>query len=240
MGRFDNKGFVVTGGASGIGEATTRGLVAEGGRVVVADLQAERGEALVAELGPAVVFIHTDVTREEDIENAVNLAVEQFGHLDGMVNNAGIVGAIGSIRDTSIEAYDHTMAILSLPQALPEPLAQCRLDPFRCKGNQAQPDTHRIEDGIGNRRRYWPHRPLPYPHIGLPRPIDQDGIDLRRVLKTQNRVAVPIATGDAVLVKCHLLLQRPAGSLQERTLKLVADAVRIDNLSGIACDEGFL
>jgi NAD(P)-dependent dehydrogenase (short-subunit alcohol dehydrogenase family) len=113
MGRFDNKGFVVTGGASGIGEATTRALVAEGGRVVIADLQAERGEALAAELAPAVVFIRTDVTREEDIENAVNLALEQFGRLDGMVNNAGIVGAVGSIRDTSVEAYEHTMAILS-------------------------------------------------------------------------------------------------------------------------------
>ncbi len=113
MGRFDNKGFVVTGGASGIGEATTRALVAEGGRVVIADLQVGRGEALASELAPAVVFIQTDVTREEDVENAVNLAVEQFGRLDGMVNNAGIVGAVGSIRDTSIEAYDHTMAILS-------------------------------------------------------------------------------------------------------------------------------
>lgn len=113
MSRFDNKVFVVTGGASGIGEATTRGLVAEGGRVVVADLQVDCGEALASELAPAVVFIQTDVTREEDIENAVTFALERFSRLDGMVNNAGIVGAVGSIRDTSIEAYEHTMAILS-------------------------------------------------------------------------------------------------------------------------------
>ena len=113
MVRFVNKVFVVTGGASGIGEATTRKLVAEGGQVVVADLQLDRGEALAAELAPAVVFIQTDVSREPDIEAAVSLAVQHFGHLDGMVNNAGIVGAIGSIRETSVEAYDHTMAILS-------------------------------------------------------------------------------------------------------------------------------
>ena len=113
MSRFDNKVFVVTGGASGIGEATTRGLVAEGGRVVVADLQVDCGEALASELAPAVVFIQTDVTREEDIENAVTFALERFSRLDGMVNNAGIVGAVGSIRDTSIDAYEHTMAILS-------------------------------------------------------------------------------------------------------------------------------
>ena len=113
MARFENRVFVVTGGASGIGEATTRGLVAEGGRVVIADLQRELGEALAAELGAAVRFICTDVTREEDVESAVTLALDHFGRLDGMVNNAGIVGAVGSIRDTSLEAYEHTMAILS-------------------------------------------------------------------------------------------------------------------------------
>ena len=72
------------------------------------------GAAVIIDIGVVgEAQIKADVTREEDIENAVNRAVEQFGHLDGMVNNAGIVGAIGSIRDTSIEAYDHTMAILS-------------------------------------------------------------------------------------------------------------------------------
>ena len=53
MSRFKDQGFVVTGGASGIGEATTRGLVAGGGRVIIADLQADRGEALAEELGSA-------------------------------------------------------------------------------------------------------------------------------------------------------------------------------------------
>jgi NAD(P)-dependent dehydrogenase (short-subunit alcohol dehydrogenase family) len=113
MNRFVNETVLVTGGASGIGEATTRAIVAEGGRVVIADLQEERGAALVGELGESVVFQRTDVTREEDIMAAIALAEEAFGGITGMVNNAGIVGAIGSIMDTSVEAYDRTMAILS-------------------------------------------------------------------------------------------------------------------------------
>lgn len=113
MSRFKDQCVVVTGGASGIGEATVRSIVGEGGSVVIADLQDERGRALVSELGAAAIFYHTDVTREEDIAGAIALAQKTFGPLTGMVNNAGIVGAIGSIMETSAEAFDHTMAILS-------------------------------------------------------------------------------------------------------------------------------
>ena len=70
MARFDGEVVVVTGGASGIGEATVRAIVSEGGKVVIADLQEERGRALVEELGAATRFHFTDVTREEDIERA--------------------------------------------------------------------------------------------------------------------------------------------------------------------------
>lgn len=113
MSRFEGQCVVVTGGASGIGEATVRGIVTEGGKVVIADLQQECGQALAAELGEAAVFIKTDVTIEADIAAAVALAESQFGPLTGMVNNAGVVGAIGSILEVSAEAYDHTMSILS-------------------------------------------------------------------------------------------------------------------------------
>jgi NAD(P)-dependent dehydrogenase (short-subunit alcohol dehydrogenase family) len=113
MSRFEGQVVVVTGGASGIGEATVRAIVAQGGSVVIADLQEDRGQALVAELGAASVFIKTDVTNEIDIAAAVALAESQFGKLTGMVNNAGVVGAIGSILEISAEAYDHTMSILS-------------------------------------------------------------------------------------------------------------------------------
>ncbi len=113
MGRFTGHCVVVTGGASGIGEATACAIVEEGGSVVIADLQEQRARALVSQLGAAAIFHHTDVTQEDDIVGAIALAQQQFGPLTGMVNNAGIVGAIGSIMDTSAEAFDHTMAILS-------------------------------------------------------------------------------------------------------------------------------
>lgn len=113
MGRFEGKTIVVTGGASGIGEATVRKIVSEGGQVVIADLQSDLGEALVTELGSSTRFIKTDVTQEQNIIDAIELAQSEFGTLDGMVNNAGVVGAIGSILEISAEAYDHTMSILS-------------------------------------------------------------------------------------------------------------------------------
>lgn len=113
MGRFDGSCIVVTGGASGIGEATVRSICAEGGKAVIADLQRERGAALAQELGAACAFHATDVTSEEDIVAAIDFAQQQFGPLSGMVNNAGVVGAIGSIMETSVEDFDHTMAILS-------------------------------------------------------------------------------------------------------------------------------
>lgn len=113
MGRFEDKVIVVTGGASGIGEATTRGIISEGGKVVIADLQNDAGEKLARELGAQARFIRTDVTLEQDIISAITLAEADFGKLDGMVNNAGVVGAIGSILEITAEAYDHTMSILS-------------------------------------------------------------------------------------------------------------------------------
>jgi NAD(P)-dependent dehydrogenase (short-subunit alcohol dehydrogenase family) len=104
---------VVTGGASGIGESVVRNVVEAGGTAVIADLQEERGQALRQELGDAVRFQRVDVTAIEDLYAATALAEDQFGPLTGMVNNAGVVGAIGSILDTTAEQYDRTMAILA-------------------------------------------------------------------------------------------------------------------------------
>ena len=83
--------FLVTGGASGLGAATTRMLAAEGGRVVIADLNDEQGRALAGELGAAARFVRTDVTDEATSKAAVAAAVEGFGGLHGLVNCAGIV-----------------------------------------------------------------------------------------------------------------------------------------------------
>lgn len=110
--RLRGRVAVVTGGACGIGEGTVRRFVEEGASVIISDLQAEAGEALANELSAAARFIRTDVTQEADVAAAVDLAVREFGRLDCMINNAGIVGAIGSIKDTSAKAWDATIAVL--------------------------------------------------------------------------------------------------------------------------------
>lgn len=112
MGRLDGKVAVITGGASGLGEGTVRRFVEEGARVVVADIQEEAAHDLVALLGDATRFCRTDVTEEADIEAAVSAAVAEFGRLDCMFNNAGIVGAVGSITETPVEAWDESLSIL--------------------------------------------------------------------------------------------------------------------------------
>ncbi len=112
MGKLEGKAAVITGGASGFGEASGRLFVSEGSKLVIADINDERGEKLSGELGSAVSFMHTDVTREAEVKAAVDHAVEKFGRLDIMFNNAGTVGTAGaSIEEMDAEAFDDTMAI---------------------------------------------------------------------------------------------------------------------------------
>ncbi|WP_373761487.1 SDR family NAD(P)-dependent oxidoreductase, partial [Jeotgalibaca porci] len=88
--RLTDKVAVVTGGASGIGEATVRKFVAEGAKVVIGDLNKERGQALAEELGDAAIFVAIDVTKASDWEEVKKQALEAFGTVDVLVNNAGI------------------------------------------------------------------------------------------------------------------------------------------------------
>jgi 3-hydroxyacyl-CoA dehydrogenase / 3-hydroxy-2-methylbutyryl-CoA dehydrogenase len=80
---------IVTGGASGLGEATVRMFVAEGGNVGILDLDEEGGKALASELGESAIFIKTDVTAEDDVNGAIAETVEKFGPLHFLVNCAG-------------------------------------------------------------------------------------------------------------------------------------------------------
>jgi len=91
--QIENSVFLVTGAGSGLGAATARMVVAAGGRVIIADVNREGGEALVAELGSNALFAHTDVSDEASAAAAVDLAITRFGALHGLVNCAGIAPA---------------------------------------------------------------------------------------------------------------------------------------------------
>ena len=82
--------FIITGGASGLGEGTVKEFVQGGANVVIADLQADKGQALEQSLGNKARFLSTDVTSEDDGKAAVALALREFGGLQGLVNCAGI------------------------------------------------------------------------------------------------------------------------------------------------------
>ncbi len=106
--------FLVTGGASGLGAAVTRMLVAEGAQVVVADTNKQAGEAIAAGLGVPVRFIQTDVTSEADGNAAVQLATQTFGHLHGLVNCAGVAPGeriIGRNGPHRLESFSRAITI---------------------------------------------------------------------------------------------------------------------------------
>ncbi|MDH5237279.1 MAG: glucose 1-dehydrogenase [Acidimicrobiia bacterium] len=112
VGRLDGKTAVITGGASGIGEGSVRAFVAEGANVVIADLRLDAAQALAEELGDAAIGVAADVSAEADVAAAVDAAVEHFGRLDCMFNNAGIVGAVGPIAEMDVADFDRTIAVL--------------------------------------------------------------------------------------------------------------------------------
>jgi NAD(P)-dependent dehydrogenase (short-subunit alcohol dehydrogenase family) len=116
--RLNNKIAVITGGCSGIGRATVERFVAEGARVLLADIQDETGHAIAAEYKGQVVYRNCDVTRESDIAATMDAAVAAFGGLDIVFNNAGAGGARVSIEDITGEAWDQTHALLLRSVAL--------------------------------------------------------------------------------------------------------------------------
>ncbi len=88
--QIQGNSFLVTGGASGLGEAVVRAISNRGGQVIIADLNADAGQALVSELGENVRFVRCDVTSGDDVQAAVDLAEKDFGSLQGSINCAGI------------------------------------------------------------------------------------------------------------------------------------------------------
>jgi 3(or 17)beta-hydroxysteroid dehydrogenase len=111
--RLAGKIALISGAARGMGAAEARLFAREGARVVFGDVLEAEGHAVQAEIlakGGESVFVRLDVTRESDWEGAVALAVQRFGKLDVLVNNAGI-GAAGRVEDTTAGAWDRVMEV---------------------------------------------------------------------------------------------------------------------------------
>ncbi|GAB3993478.1 3-hydroxyacyl-CoA dehydrogenase [Spirosoma daeguense] len=109
--QLKNATAIVTGGASGLGEATTRLLATNGANVVILDLNAERGNALAEELGSTVRFHHTNVTDEINVQEAINVAVETFGSLHINVNCAGVAEARKTVGKVDGVYGAHSLAV---------------------------------------------------------------------------------------------------------------------------------
>ncbi|NQZ99190.1 MAG: SDR family oxidoreductase [Myxococcales bacterium] len=111
MGRLDDKVAMVTGGSGGIGSATLKRFVAEGAKVVCADIDEERGEKVAGELGDDAVFVRCDVSSLDDVTAAVDAAVQHFGSIDVLFNNAAWSSG-GYVADLDPEAWDRSLRIM--------------------------------------------------------------------------------------------------------------------------------
>ena len=109
-GRLDGKAAFITGGASGLGRAMAEAFAAQGARVAIADIDRARGEAAARAIGAGAVFLAHDVTSEEQWIANLGAAARQFGHLDTLVNNAGI-GTRGTVESTTLEEWRRIHAV---------------------------------------------------------------------------------------------------------------------------------
>ncbi|XP_074558510.1 momilactone A synthase-like [Curcuma longa] len=110
--RLEGKVALITGGASGFGECTAKLFARRGARVVVADIQDDKGRALCDSLGPDTAsYVHCDVTKESDLASAVDDAVARHGKLDVMFSNAGTAFALKSLPDCEVDDFQRLMSV---------------------------------------------------------------------------------------------------------------------------------
>jgi len=113
MDNIKNKVVVITGGSSGMGEATARYLAANGAKVVIAARRAERISALAAEItaaGGTAIAVATDVTKRDDVKTLVDKAVETYGRIDVLINNAGVM-PLSPIEQLKIDEWDQMIDV---------------------------------------------------------------------------------------------------------------------------------
>jgi 3alpha(or 20beta)-hydroxysteroid dehydrogenase len=108
--RLAGKTAIITGGARGTGEATARRFVAEGARVVIADILDDLGSALASELGGAALFVHLDVSDEAQWGHCRQQAIDRFGQIDVLVNNAAVLH-LAPIEETKLEDWDRLIRV---------------------------------------------------------------------------------------------------------------------------------
>ena len=111
MNELEGKVAIVTGGAGGMGRGATQRLLEEGARVVIADVDAERGADAERDFGASVAFKQTDVSDADQVQALVDFTVDRFGGLDVMFNNAGIGGSMRRFLDDDLRDFDRTMQV---------------------------------------------------------------------------------------------------------------------------------
>ena len=108
--RLAGKVALISGGARGMGASHVRTMVAEGAKVVFGDILDDEGKAVAAEVGDAARYLHLDVTKPEDWDAAVATALSEFGGIDVLVNNAGIIN-IGTLEDYELSEWQRILDI---------------------------------------------------------------------------------------------------------------------------------
>jgi NAD(P)-dependent dehydrogenase (short-subunit alcohol dehydrogenase family) len=125
-GRLEGKVAVITGAASGIGRGTVELFVAEGARVIAADIQDDKGARIEEDSKGRAKYVRCNVNEEKDIEGAVSAAIKHFGRLDCIFNNAGSGGAMETAESVSAESFDAVMhlhvraALFGMKYAVPQ------------------------------------------------------------------------------------------------------------------------
>ena len=112
MGRLDDKVAVITGATSGIGRRTAELFAKEGACVVVSGRRQVEGQALASSLGPQALYVSADVAEDEQVENLIQTAMDKFGRIDCLFNNAGIPGKAGGVENLEGGQINSELAVL--------------------------------------------------------------------------------------------------------------------------------